>query len=165
MYIIINRICQYIAYLAGWILFSMIIVIVYGAIARNMNWLEPAWIKDYTSYGLTWSSILAMAVLTWFDDHLSLNVFGQYLSPFMDKLTKLPIYVIFACVMAILTKLTYAKALREKTTYISSLMSVDIQLSMFWVYIALPIGCGLMVIFSVLRFFYTVNDLGRMRKV
>ncbi len=156
---IIKRLCQLLVNVAGWILFSMIVIIIYGAVARNMNWLEPAWIKDYTSYGLIWSSILAMAVLTWEDDHLSLDAFGQYLSPVMNHILRLPVYFIFCITMAILTQLTYSKALREKTTYISSLLSIDIEISMFWIYIALPIGCAFMCLFSALRFCYTCKQI------
>jgi TRAP-type C4-dicarboxylate transport system permease small subunit len=157
-------ICKLLCSIAGVILFAMVIGVNAATLLRNLDLTEPAWIKDFTGYGMVWLSMLCMAVLAWKDEHLHLDSFGEYLSPKWNKITRLPIYALFAVVMGYLIPLTWTKANNEKYSVVNSLVVHDIELSMYWIYLALPIGCALMSLFSALRFGKTVIEIFKEEK-
>lgn len=154
-----NTISKILSYISGLILFIMVVGVNIATILRNVGATEPAWIKDFTGYGMVWLSMLCIAALIWKDEHLFLDTFGEKISDKWNKITKLPIFLISAVVMGYLTPLTWTKANNEEYSVVNSLIIYDIDFSMFWIYLALPIGCGLVSLFSSLLFIKTIVEL------
>lgn len=115
-------------------------------ITRNFLEFSYPWSEEITRFMLIWLVFLAAAALVYRQDHISLDLLPNALPPKLRALMLALINSLIFLVVAVLTQQSW-NLLESR----SGTRSPALDLSLGWVYLAIPVGAALMLIFSAHR--------------
>lgn len=108
---------------------------------------------ELSRYLMVWTALLAAALLVFEDGHIRVALLPDSLSPMGRRIIyALSQLVVIAFLVAVIAAsvMIMPSITKQKT--------VTLGLSMAWFYSALPVSCGLMVIFALRNLFLRLRD-------
>lgn len=143
---------------AGTFFFAGITLIFYGVIMRYIFNEPKAWVEEVARYVIIWGTFLGFAVALRHNQHIQVDIL-------YDKLTKKAkrIVDVFATSISILFCATYTfyGVILVESRYHSGMVSLDVGIPMWIVYLILPIS-GILLL---LRFVERLVNLVRGKEV
>jgi C4-dicarboxylate transporter DctQ subunit len=114
-----------------------IALIFYGVLMRYAFNSPKAWIEEVSSYCIVWGALLGIPIALRNNHHIQVDMLYDKMSPAMKRLMDL-----FANLVSILFCLfyTYYGALLVLKRYTSGLVSLDVGIPMWIIYLILPIS-------------------------
>lgn len=128
------------------ILFIIIILVALQVISRYIFRQPLFWTEELARYGLIWLSMVGGAMGVCDKEHIKIETFIHLLKPQKQKLFNIFSDLIIIFVSSILLFHGYSFALLNKSQYSPSME----WMSMFWPFLALPLGGGL-ILFCVIK--------------
>lgn len=119
-------------------------ILFYAVLMRYIFHSPPAWSQEVTRYLFVWLVMLGAASVTRDETHLNINVFIDLMPPTAKAIVNLCLNVlmlIFCCVLIYQSVLIYPK--------VSEAMNPILPISLGLLYLSIPVGAALMVLFLV----------------
>lgn len=127
---------------------------------RNFMGFSFAWTEEATRAMMVWISLLGAAVLILKDDHIGLESPAYRLGPKVAVAVRLLCRILIVGFLVILVQQSWFVAFSRLATRMPVL-----GLSLFWVYISIPIASVLMILASFLRIWDDVLQLTGRRPI
>jgi TRAP-type C4-dicarboxylate transport system permease small subunit len=121
---------------------------------RNFMGFSFAWTEEATRAMLVWISLLGAAVLTLKDDHIGLDSPARRFGPRVGVSVRLICRLLILGFLVILLQQSWFVAFSRMATRMPVL-----GISLFWVYISIPIATVLMLLASLVRIWDDVLQL------
>lgn len=119
-----------------------------GVILRSCFNLPLAWVEELARYMMVWMTFLGLPVIFEKQELVAVLVLQARLPKPIELFVRRLIHVLVIFTSAVLL---YYSAVYTKTTMDSNMISMDF-LSMFWVYVAMPISFTLVIIIESKNF-------------
>lgn len=126
-------------------MFIIIILISLQVITRYVFKHPLSWSEELTRYFLIWLVMIGAVMGLSNKEHIKIETFVHLLSPKSQKLFYLFSDLIIIFVLSVLLFYGYSFALLNRSQYSPSMS----RMSLFWPFLAMPIGCGLMLIYVI----------------
>ncbi len=126
--------------MAGTFFSAGILLILYGVTMRYVFNEPKAWVEEIASYTIVWGSLLGVPIALRNNHHIQVDMFYEKMPKAVRRLID-----IFANIMGIIFCLffTYYSYLLVAKRFSSGMVSMDVGIPMWIVYLILPI-CGVM---------------------
>jgi TRAP-type C4-dicarboxylate transport system permease small subunit len=135
-----DRLCRAIELLCNLLLALMTAVIALLILSRNLLGFSFSWSEELTRFLLVWLSMLGAAVLLGRDDHISLNLLQDRLSPKAQLVVSFLLRLLVLVFLVILAQQSWTAAVARQVTHAPAL-----GVSLFWPYLAIPVAAALMI--------------------
>jgi len=134
---------------AGTFFFAGITLIFYGVIMRYVFNEPKAWVEEVVRYLIIWGSFLGFAIALRYNQHIQVDILYDKLSERGQKILD-----IFATSVSIIFCLiyTYYGFILVENRFHSGMVSLDVGIPMWIVYLILPISGFLFLIRFIERF-------------
>lgn len=142
----LRGICRLATILMVLLMTTMLVVINSLVITRYFFSYSPSWTEEVTRYAMIWMVMLGAGILTLFDDHISLTMAVEKLSPRARRWQRLLVHV-FVLIIALLTAwkgYEFAFGLKE-------VIAPALQISMLHPALSVPIGASIIAICAAIR--------------
>ncbi|AZU64344.1 TRAP transporter small permease [Neobacillus mesonae] len=138
---------------AGTFFFAGISLIFYGVIMRYIFNEPKAWVEEIVRYLIIWGSFIGFAIALRYNHHIQVDILYDKLSKGAKRIVDL-----FATIVCILFcfAFTYYGLILVEARYSSGMVSLDVGIPMWIVYLILPIS-GILFLFRFIERF--VNQL------
>jgi TRAP-type C4-dicarboxylate transport system permease small subunit len=123
-------------------------------LTRNFMGFSFAWTEEATKAMLVWISMLGAAVLTLKDDHIGIDSPVRRFGPKVEVAVRLICRLLILAFLVILLQQSWLTAFSRMATRMPVL-----GVSLFWVYISIPIASVLMMLASLIRIWDDVLQL------
>lgn len=143
---------------AGMVLGAMVVVVFVGVIDRFLLHVGLPWPEELARYLLIWLSMLSAALAVTKAGHYVVDYFYKRL---LGPLGRTLIGEVFAAALSLLTAvviLIHASALMQRVSW---QRAPALDISMSWVYLALPVSLGLIAFFYLVEMADAVHRAGR----
>lgn len=132
---------------AGTLFFAGISLIFYGVIMRYVFNEPKAWVEEVVRYLIIWGTFLGFAIALRHNQHIQVDIFYDKLSKRGKKILDY-----FATCVSVLFCLiyTYYGFLLVESRYHSGMVSLDVGIPMWIVYLILPLS-GLLFLFRFIE--------------
>jgi TRAP-type C4-dicarboxylate transport system permease small subunit len=124
---------------------AMIVVALLGVLFRYIMLSPFEWTEELARFLMLWLGFLAMSIALRRNQHIAINFFGNRLPPGLLKLMGYCIDVLVALFLYYLLKQGYLMTTRTLMT------TSTLNISMFWIYMSVPLGAFLTVIQLILN--------------
>lgn len=143
--------------LAGIAILVMAAVLMYQVFMRYVMHNATSWSDEVATLMFVWMAMLAIPIGIRRHEHISVEYFVGKLPEFLQKYWFVLINVLVAGTMAVIGWFSLGLLPSAKRQLLSGLsLSTGIDISMWWMYLAAPVGCALTILFCIERI---VNDL------
>ena len=120
-------------------------VIITGAqIVCRMAFTALSWSEEATRYLLVWSSFLGASCVYKHSGHISITFIQDMVPAAFSKILKLLVHVI-CCILFVVVIIYGMKYFGKQGNQLSAAM----RLPMKYIYLCIPVGCGLMFVHAV----------------
>ena len=136
----------FLAYCCGIIVLEVILRFGFGS--------GIVWSGASARYAVIWSVMLMASVLIRDDDLIRADFFDSFLPKSFLKVRDIIYQIVTACIFLLLTYYGYKFALNGQ-----SLNITYTNISIFWAYLAVPVGAALMMLQFVLNIIIKANEL------
>lgn len=116
----------------------------YAVVMRYVFHNPPAWSQEVTRYMFVWLIMLAAASVTRDNTHLNINVFLDIMPPKLKKAVMLFLNILMLIFCGVLIQQSVKIYSR-----VAEAMSPILPISMGWLYMAVPVGAALMILFLI----------------
>ena len=127
---------------------GIVAVAVFSQVVTRMLEVSVSWFEELARFAMVWGTLVGAALALEVKALHRIDVFTNKLP---EKLRRGLAFVLDAVVMALLVTLTWKGAAWALTGYVRVQTSSAMEISMSWVYAAVPFGCGLMLLSMVLQ--------------
>lgn len=124
---------------------AMIAAALLGVVFRYIMLSPFEWTEEVARFLMLWLGFLGMNLALRRNQHIAINFFGNRLPPVLMRLLGYCIDGLVAFFLYYLLKQGYLMTTRTLMT------ASTLNLSMFWIYMAVPLGAGLTVVQLVLN--------------
>ena len=124
---------------------AMIVAALLGVVFRYIMLSPFEWTEEVARFLMLWLGFLAMNIALRKNQHIAINFFGDRLPPILLRLIGYCIDVLVGLFLYYLLKQGYLMTTRTLMT------TSTLNLSMFWIYMAVPLGAFLTVIQLILN--------------
>ena len=136
---------------ASLVLIVIMVLLVWAQVfMRYLLNFSPFWIEAAARYLMIWSLLLASAVLIGSNGHVRVDFIQQLYSPTVDKVISLVLSLAVLVFLLVYTVFGMEAALDQWTVREGS-----IRISMFWLFIIVPIS-GVLMILNLLARMYEI---------
>ncbi len=149
----LTTICGTISVLMFLLMLGMVAVMNSLVVTRYLFSFSPSWTEEITRYAMVWMVMLGAAVLALFEDHITLYIFSEKLSPRVRKIMQNAIRLLVASISAVVAWTGFKFAFS-----MTNILAPGSQISMTAPTIAVPIGATLVSLFTIVLIW---NDLRR----
>jgi TRAP-type C4-dicarboxylate transport system permease small subunit len=125
-------------------LLSSVLVIFYQVFTRYILGFSLAWTEEYARYANVWMTFLGIGLITRTREHIRLDFFdyvlgwkGRYGILVLDTLSSIIFYGVLGYEGAKMLSVTHRQ------------IAPGLQISLTYVYVAIPIGCAVVVVFAI----------------
>jgi len=151
---ILNGLNTFTRILVSIFLLSSILVIFYQVFTRYVLGFSSAWTEEYARYTNVWITFLGVGLVSRTREHIRMDFLdylsgrlGRYLILFFDTLLSVCFYGILGYEGAKLLQVTHRQ------------IAPGLQISLSYVFVAIPIGCALLIVFSLEHLFRKTSDI------
>ena len=131
----------------GIILCAMSIAVFASVGSRYLMKISLTWVEEAATFGMAWLCTLGGALATRKGDMTTVTMVVTYLPPGLQKICR-----IASCLLSLVFFIFIINAGIKMAVVAGLQRSPSIpQLSMFWVYLALPVGLCIMLVNTVVR--------------
>jgi TRAP-type C4-dicarboxylate transport system permease small subunit len=124
---------------------AMIAAALLGVVFRYIMLSPFEWTEEVARFLMLWLGFLAMNIALRRNQHIAINFFGNRLPPGLSRLIGYCIDVLVGLFLYYLLKQGYLMTTRTLMT------ASTLNISMFWIYMAVPLGAFLTVIQLILN--------------
>jgi TRAP-type C4-dicarboxylate transport system permease small subunit len=124
---------------------AMIVVALLGVVFRYIMLSPFEWTEELARFLMLWLGFLAMNIALRRNQHIAINFFGNRLPPALLRLLGYFIDVLVGLFLYYLLKQGYLMTTRTLMT------TSTLNISMFWIYMAVPLGALMTVIQLILN--------------
>lgn len=144
----LRRLSRLISWVVGFLLLVQVVVIVGQVILRNLLGIPLTWSEELARYLTIWLTFLGGAVAIANDEHVVIDVVVNLLPRRLQFLVELFANLAGAAFLILLIKLSI-DMFRMPTLWFQ--YSPALKFPLVYLYLSLPIGCSLMLLFLVAR--------------
>lgn len=150
-----RRLSRLISWVIGLLLLVQVVVIVGQVVLRNVLGIPLTWSEELARYLTIWLTFLGGAIATANDEHVVIDVIVNLLPRRLQFLVGLFANLAVAAFLILLIKLS-VDMFRMPTLWFQ--YSPALKFPLVYLYLSLPIGCSLMLIFLVARTILSVQS-------
>ena len=150
MWIIFDRIIDFFALVAGFLLLLITLFVSYSVVLRYTGFKPPIWILQFTEYGLLWITFLGAAWLIKHEKHIRIDTLVMRLGPKAQKVLNLIVSLLGVAVCFIIFWFGTVKTLDLYSREILDVKGVIVPL--YPLFLIIPLG-GLMLLIQFIRIF------------
>ena len=133
-------------FICGALLVEIVVLLFANVIARYVFAESLHWADEVVRYSFTWLSFLSGALVMRFGGHMAMDMFTDAFPVKMAR--RLRITVELAVIVFLVIFVTYAWQMAQIA---AGQKSSTLRISMFWVYLAAPVGGAFMLYYSLRR--------------
>jgi TRAP-type C4-dicarboxylate transport system permease small subunit len=140
--------------MAAILLVAMSGILFLQVIYRYVLLLPLPWSEEAARFCLVWFAMLSSCIAGQQGAHFSIRWCLRWLSPLWREMARM---LVLALSIMVFVFVTYTGFLY--LAVVKDLVATATQISMFWVYLAIPVGCGSLVLIQTLELFDAVAGL------
>ena len=127
---------------------SVVAVSVFCQVVTRMLEVSVSWFEEVARFAMVWATLVGAALAL---EAKALHHIDVFTNKLPRKLRNALAFVLDVVVIALLVTLTWQGAAWTLTPYVRVQISSAMEISMSWMYAAVPFGCGLMLFSMVLQ--------------
>lgn len=149
----LEAICGLISVLMFLLMLGMVVVMNSLVVTRYLFSFSPSWTEEVTRYAMVWMVMLGAGVLALFEDHITLYLFSDKLTPRIRAVLQNGIRLLVATISAVVAWTGFKFAFS-----MTNILAPGSQMSMAVPTIAVPIGATLVSVFSLVLIWNDIRN-------